>query len=429
MRKMITWIAVLALAASVTACGGGETKSSEENVAASKNAGDTAVESMKAADKKEKGAADEKSGSGTALTIAEGVQSAMDAADRLTTGGYLILPDGSVVTQGKSKDNFARDYAALPDLKMIADDSSEAGLFAVTENGDLYFHQTKILSDVKDIVYSTTNTNQSAMCISGNKIYRLTVRDTASVDASMRAASPDTYFDAEGKTAHYYEATHIFYDLTEEPGTAIEGEPVRLGVEKSDFFALDSQGRVYMDNNGGNSKEYVGLECFGWDGMVVIDAAKQMLSEAGSSESESELTVAGIQADGTVKACGAFAEEILSWGNLNYISMDTGLIVGLSGDGTLKVTGSAAEYVKGDLAGWMDLVGVKVGSLSGTTVVNAVREDGTCFHLEYDPSWEGNLVVTVSPESGTDAKFGWYRYAADGTVSFSEGGNGSWEPR
>ncbi len=58
MRKMMTWIAVLALAVSVTACGGGETKTSGEKAAVSQNAGDAAKSG------KDEDTADEKSGNG-----------------------------------------------------------------------------------------------------------------------------------------------------------------------------------------------------------------------------------------------------------------------------------------------------------------------------------------------------------------------------
>ncbi len=374
------------------------------------------------------GEAGKKSGSGEAIVIAEGVQRAIDAADRLTTGGYLIFEDGSVATRDESEDNFAGDYAALPNLKKIADSSSEMQLFALTEEGDLYFHQTKILSGVKDVIYSTTNMNETAVCIAGDKIYKLIVSDPSSVVSSLREASPDTYFDVEDKVVRYYEVTHAFCDLTQAEGTPIKGEPVRLDVEKSDFFVLNSQGKVFMDNNGGSSEEYIGLEFFSWDNMAVIDAEKRMVSKAGDSERKTELTVAGIRADGTVKACGAYAEDILSWGKLNYISMDTGLIVGLSEDGTLKAAGPVAEYVQEDLAGWTNLAGVKVGNKGGTTVVNAVSQDGTYYHLEFDARWTGNAVAVVSTETCGNDEHTWYRYDADGTITCSDGENGSWIP-
>ena len=361
------------------------------------------------------------------MQVAESVQKAIEASDILTTGEYFRMADGSVVTRGESHDNFAGDYAALPDIRKIADSSSQTELLALSENGDLYFHQTKILSDVRDIVYSTTNVNQVAVCISGDKIYKIVVRNPADVNADLRAKSPDTYFDVGDKTINYFPVASLFSNLSEEEPVFVSGELARLGVEKGDFFVLNTDGQVFMDNNDGNSTEYVGMEFLNWENMAMIDAAKYMLSEQGASERELDLTVAGIQADGTVKACGQYADEILSWGDLNYITMDNGLIVGLLPDGTLKVTGPLADHVRDDLAGWTNLVGVKAGNLIGTAVVNAVDADGTYYHLQYDEKWSENVVVTVSAEAGCkDGTSWWYRYGSDGTVSRSGGGNG-WE--
>ena len=51
------------------------------------------------------------------MQVAESVQKAIEASDILTTGEYFRMADGSVVTRGESHDNFAGDYAALPDIR------------------------------------------------------------------------------------------------------------------------------------------------------------------------------------------------------------------------------------------------------------------------------------------------------------------------
>lgn len=390
-----------------TKIGGGEENSKDANVGA--------VDSGNK--KPEKGA----------IQISEEVQRAIDAADRLTTGSYFLMADGSVVTRSKSYYNFAGDYAALPGLKRIADSSSQMELFALTDSGDLYFHQTKILGNVTDIVYSTTNVNQKAMCISDGKIYCVKVEPPEFVIDSLREANPDCYFDVGDEVVNYYEAGLNFYDLSGEEGIPATGEFVRLSAEKSDFFVLNSEGQAFMDNNYGNSDEYVGLECFGWKNLAVIDAAKVMQSNLGDSDRQvGGLTVAGVCADGSVVACGEYADEILSWGKLNYIAMDTGLIVGLTPDGTLKVTGYAAEQVADELADWTNIVGINIGSISGgTAVLNAVDADGNYRYLEFD----GSCIQAVLTEDGcrdTDEDY-WYRYKPDGTVLQSKGENGSWE--
>ena len=382
----------LVLAVMLNACGGqgagtaGGEKASGEEASEEEASGEEASGQERVSD--EDGDDSGERADGGSLEASEAVKKAMDAADTLTTGEYFLLPDGSVVTRGETIDNFAGDYAALPDVKKIADSSSQMELLALTEGGDLYFHQTKLLSGIKDVVYSTTNVNQVAVCISDDTIYYVSVKDD---------------------TADYFESKYSFSDLTGEMTGVAEGSFASLGAEKRDFFLLNDEGRVYMDNSDGVSTEYVGMEFLDWENMAVIDAAKYRVG-GDALDPEWELTVAGIQKDGTVKACGFYAEEILSWGSLNYITMDDGLILGLTPEGTLKVTGTLAQYVKEDLASWTNLAGVKVGNhLTGTVVVNAVDGDGTSAEggCKDDTSW-------------------WYRYSPDGTVSRSGGGNG-WE--
>lgn len=419
MRKKTAMVlaGALVLAVMLNGCGGqgagtaGGEKASEEEVSGEEANGQERVSDEDGDDSGEQAEDSgeiemEDSASGGSLEVSEEVKKAMDAADTLTTGEYFLLPDGSVVTRGETIDNFAGDYAALPDVKKIADSSSQMELLALTEGGDLYFHQTKLLSGIKDVVYSTTNVNQAAVCISDDTIYYVSVKDD---------------------TADYFESKYSFSDLTGEMTGVAEGSFASLGAEKRDFFLLNDEGRVYMDNSDGVSTEYVGMEFLDWENMAVIDAAKYRVG-GDALDPEWELTVAGIQKDGTVKACGFYAEEILSWGSLNYITMDDGLILGLTPEGTLKVTGTLAQYVKEDLASWTNLVGVKVGNhLTGTVVVNAVDGDGTFYHLQYDDKMSENVVVTMTAEGGCkDDTSWWYRYSPDGTVSRSGGGNG-WE--
>ena len=409
----------LALAVTLNGCGGSGAASEEEKAAGGQ-------ENVSDENKDPSGEEEASSFDGGSLTVAEGNQEAMAAADTLTTGEYFLLPDGSVVTRGETIDNFAADYAALPDVKKIADSSSQTELLALTEGGDLYFHQTKILSGIKDVVYSTTNVNQAAVCISDDTVYYVAVRDPADVNARLRDMKPETYFDVGNKTVNYFESNYSFSNLSEENMVLAEGTYASLGAEKRDFFLLNDAGQVYVDNSDGVSTEYVGMEFLGWDNMALIDAAKYRTG-GDALDPEWELTVAGIQGDGTVKACGFYADEILSWGDLNYISMDEGMIVGLTPEGTLKVTGTLAQYVQEDLAAWTNLAGVKVGNHTGTVVVNAVDRDGTFYHLQYDDKMSENVVVTMTAEGGCkDGTSWWYRYSPDGTISRSGGGNG-WE--
>ncbi len=412
----------LALTVMLNGCGGSDAASEGKKEAEGQ---EIASGEKKASEEREEEKEESASG-GESPGVSEGVQAALDAADSLTTGEYFLLPDGSVVTRGETFDNFAGDYAALPDVKKIADSSSQTELLALTEGGDLYFHQTKILSGIKDVVYSTTNVNQSAVCISDDTIYYVTVQDPADVSVRLREMKPETYFDVGDKTVNYFESNYSFSNLSQEDMVLAEGAFAGLGAEKRDFFLLNEEGQVYMDNSDGVSTEYLGMEFLDWDHMVLIDAAKYRVG-GDALDPEWELTVAGIQGDGTVKACGLYADEILSWGKLNYISMDDGVIVGLTPEGTLKATGTLAQYVQEDLEAWTDLVAVRAGNHTGTVVVNAVDENGTFYHLQYDDKMKENVVVTMTAEGGCkDGTSWWYRYSPDGTVSRSGGGNG-WE--
>lgn len=138
----------LVLAVMLNACGGqgagtaGGEKASGEEASEEEASGEEASGQERVSD--EDGDDSGERADGGSLEASEAVKKAMDAADTLTTGEYFLLPDGSVVTRGETIDNFAGDYAALPDVKKIADSSSQMELLALTEGGDLYFHQTKL---------------------------------------------------------------------------------------------------------------------------------------------------------------------------------------------------------------------------------------------------------------------------------------------
>ncbi len=194
-----------------------------------------------------------------------------------------------------SYDNFAGEYAALPNLKTIADSCSEMELFALTQDGEVYYHDTKILEGVEDLIYSTTNVNQQAMAIAGDKIYCITVRPPEMVVDALRQANPDSYFDVGTQVVSYSEATWMFSKLEPENATEASGTLVYVNSEKSDFMVLNAAGSAFMDNNFGSSEEYIGMECFDWENLVMIDAAKRMLSDVTDSEQSAEATVAVIE--------------------------------------------------------------------------------------------------------------------------------------
>lgn len=350
------------------------------------------------------------------------VKDAMEAANRLTSGNYFLLEDGSVLTTEDTKRSFAAEYAALPGLKTIIDSSSEMELFALTDSGEVYYHDTKIMDGVISGTYSTTNINQSVVAVTADSIYSLYVTD--SPNAAMREATPDNYTDVMGETVVHYQLRNDHYkNPPTETGEFASGPFARVGVEKGDYFILTENGRVFTE-----SDIYAGMSFFSWENIALFAAQKRMLTSVYDDVVEAEITVAAILADGTVMAEGAYAEDILSWGELSYITMSDSLIVGLTSDGTLKVTGIAAESVASDLESWNNIVAVKVGGTSKVErVINALDADGTCYQLRFDSRWSENDIYIVSPENGVTGEYsGFYKYCPDGSV-YHIGSEGGWE--
>ncbi len=353
--------------------------------------------------------------------IVDYVAAAMKAGDCLTSSNYFLAEDGSVLTcKEDSWGDFAADAATIANKKKLAVSASRMTVFTLTRDGDLYYRKEKVAEGVEDIVYATTNVNEEGRFLSGDKVYRVSCTDAGNVNASLRESSPENYVDVSGgKTVTLFAWNNNFRNLSTEKGTPVSGTLAGLGVDKHDFFLLDGEGRVFLE--GGSGTDYTGMECFGWKDMAVIGAAKYM--------EEPTLTVAGIQRDGTVLACGDYAQDILSWGPLADLSMSDGMIVGLTKDGSLKMTGQYAEFMADEVESWTNIAAVQVGSTSKIqAIVNAVGADGTFYHLEYDSRWTELTVGVLRPDAGSAGNGArWFRYAPDGTVSRT-GDTGGWEP-
>ncbi len=353
--------------------------------------------------------------------IVDYVAAAIQAGDRLTSSTYFLAEDGSVLTcKEDSWGDFAADAATIANKKKLAVSASRMTVFALTQNGDLYYRKEKVAEGVEDIVYATTNVNEEGRFISGDKVYRVSCTDTGNVNASLRESAPDNYVDVSGgKTVTLFPWNTNFLNLSSEKGTPVSGALTGLGVDKHDFFLLNGEGRVFLE--AGSGTDYTGMDCFGWKDMAVIGAAKYM--------EDPTLTVAGIQRDGTVLACGDYAEDILSWGPLADLSMSDGMIVGLTRDGALKMTGQYAEFMADEVESWTNIAAVQVGSTSKIqAIVNAVGTDGKLYHLEYDSRWTELTVGVLDPAAGAaENSARWYRYAPDGTVTRTSD-TGEWEP-
>ncbi len=350
------------------------------------------------------------------------VKDAREAASALTTGTLFLLKDGSVLTTDHHQLDFAKEYAALPGLKKIIDSCSEMEMFALTENGEVYYHGAKIMDGVLDGAYSTTNVNQAAVAVTRDAIYKL--YKASQTSAALCEMNPEGYTDVNGEViSHYEQYPDTYKDQTVLKGGAAAGPFAGVSAEKGDFFILSADGKVYAD-----SEDYKEMTFFSWENVAVFEVQKRMLTDRDSGNRETEITAAAILTDGTVLAEGAYAGEILSWGELNDISMSDTLIVGLKPDGTLRVAGADAEYVEQDLAAWQNIVAVKVGGTSKIDrVVNAIDAEGNCYELQFNVNWSENNVYRISPADGTGGTFyPFYKCAPDGTV-YTIGSDGTWE--
>lgn len=352
---------------------------------------------------------------------AEYVKSAMEAGNQLSSSTYFLADDGSVLTcQEKSWDGLAADSAAVEDKKKLAVSASGMTVFTLTKDGGLYYRQQKVADGVQDIAYATTNVNESGMFISGDKVFNIDCRDTGKINAALRESNPENYIDTgSGKTVARTAWNVNFQNLSSEQGAPVSGTLSGVAVDKHDFFLLNQAGQAFVCSGGGT--DYMGMDCFQWEKMAMIGVANDM--------EEPALTVAGIQYDGTVMACGDYADEILSWGSLACLSMSDGMIVGLTKDGDLRMTGRYAEFMAPEVESWKNIAAVKVGSTAKIeAIVNAVDIDGKFYHLEYDRRWTELVSGVLDPEAGQAEKGAvWYKYAPDGTA-YRVRDTGKWEP-
>ena len=401
---------MLALCLSLTACGGG----------AKPGAGSASGADAKDADQ--------------ALAAPDHVQAAIDAAGHLTTGGYFLAQDGSVLTLDKyspGKDGYiySTTYAALPNVKKLVESCSSFDLFALTESGELYFRDTKVLDGVLDMVYKTNNVNECGYAVTADNLYRVTVEKTADVNDVLRTDNPERYTDVGEYTVCC--AGTIFVDNFMNKGKTTKGPFVSISAARSDFSVVTAGGKVYRALDYPEDYE-AAPSVEDWENVALFDARKNMLSSFGDDERKSEVTAAAILADGSVVAEGTYAEEILSWGGLSYLSLADAVVVGLKPDGTLKIAGAAVQEAAAEIAGWTDIVAVKAtqdGSSSETGVISAMDKNGDWYYIRF--SEEGTvydnfrLSVTDGIVAGERRI---YKYTSDGNVYVTDGDSNGWEP-
>ena len=348
------------------------------------------------------GAKTEPASDGAAVIPAH-IQTAMDRSNQLTTSNYFIADDGSILVLSKAPyhEEYGPEYAAIPDLKKLIVSCSGFYVLAFTETGDLYFQDAKIDENVVDLVYKTTNVSEGGYYITADQGGYLSVTEAGLINAKYREEHPDEYMDVNDHVVHRI---------------AYASDAVSLAAEHEDYISINSQGGMTVMSFA-DEAHYAVLGCLDWTDLVLVDASKWL--ENGTVKS---LTVAGLQSDGTVVACGDYADEILSWGPLSYLSMSNGSIIGLTTDGRLKMTGEMAEFMAEEVESWTNIAAVKVGNDSTTdTIISAITTDGTfyCVHCDLYNTYEMFETMVFSTQSCSNLRAPLYRYCADGTVYYA----------
>ncbi len=380
LKKLIFIALALVLAMSLIACD--EDKVKDNGADTNKTAGVGNADTSKGGSKKE-------------LDISQDIKNAMNANNALSGFNYFLAPDGSILVMGDSSDEgFADFYATLSNVEKIS--GNALAPFALTENGDLYYENSVIASEINSVGYCTTNTNMQGFCINDKDVLWIT----------------------NDRKIFELPQTSKFVDMTTEE--KLSGTPATIESDKHDFFVVTTEGKLYAKLN--DTEQFKDLDLTGFDNLVLVDLAKHM-----DQFDVESLTLAGLKADGSVVATGTYADDILSWGKLSYLTMSDGMIVGLTPDGKLKMTGDYAEKMKGFVEAWENITSVEVGYANGNNIgyiITAVDKDGTFYYTSLTQERSGADAGSASLENGAVGGRFWYKYAPDGKVYFSD--NGEW---
>lgn len=300
---------------------------------------------------------------------ADYIQSAIDYANKIAGDGLFMDDEGNFYVRREGDfDHQSYELVTLyscfgKDIKQLRRWGGPR-FFILTEDGDVY-HNTQLISsgqNVVDILCSTGNGGEPAFLL-GN-----------------------------GNCALYWDDANKWVS-----GEYTDAEKAIAACRwRGDLMTLDAKGDYECDSHWEN------CEVKGWKDIVVL--ARRANTDTKTA------TIAGIAADGTVYATGDFAEDILSWGELAYISMDDELIVGLKKDGTLVFTGE-----KGNMYSALDTIekvkGVRLwrGNLWAITETDMIYSSyehtssptikSVNFALKMDA--EGNIYKSTQAEDAT----------------------------
>lgn len=428
MKKWMSLFLALVLACSLLGCGvQGESTDGMENMGGEKI--DVTIENTEGQQQ---------------IAVPDYVQAAIDSSNRLTTSRFYLAEDGSVLVNpayGRWSEEIRKDLLAavqLPNLMKLLMNGEETEILALTEDGDVYYNGVLLYSGIVDMDCNTMtmviNKQPNNEFIQKDKTGAINFLPESDLQLSMyqRAMEemPERFMEVDGTTIcrHEYELSE-YKNTSEKNGYAYAESAKYISAEDRDYLVLGEDGKLYVKELSLDDEiNYRGMECFDWENLVWVDSA--LYDHIASTHHELTLTVAGIQADGTVVACGEYADEILSWGPLSYLSMSEGLIAGLTIDGNARLTGQMAKVLKEEVNTWTNIAGIKVGKLLTantdiqTDVISAITKDGTfrvCFYDFHDGIFSREF--SLDDMGG----LGYYRYSPDGNVYLPNSETGEWE--
>ena len=298
-------------------------------------------------------------------------------------GGCYSIMGGTVAVGSNAAEEI--QSCAVRDIRKMIVSASTSMVLTLTNGGELYFNYEKIADNVVDCAVCTNNIDEEGLYITG-----------------------------DGTTVRFYlnnDNNRFMTNVLDENADPIDF----LAAEKHDYFAVRDDEILFN----GNSDTWTGCDFRSWSDVAILDAAKVVAQDSAGNSVVESATVAAITHDGRTLATGTYADEILSWGDLAYLSMSHGIIAGLSTDGTLRLTGDEGKDLLANtpVSQWKNLVSVRVWY--GIRGISAVDVNGN-YYFQPLNGYQTILNAEGIVDGSTDCKLftpDGYTYEATSTAS------------
>lgn len=302
----------------------------------------------------------------------EYIHSAIDKAKLIASDDMLLTENGDMFCK-----QIEDAYCYYDKDIKLARGNAIGWVIVATDDGKLYNDNTLIAENVnvKDILFRTNNVGMDASIIMDDgSVYRY----ETDIDDKNRLINMQ-YDDVVVGCRNRNSSIHLTKD-----GTPIESD----------------RWRDFVDD--------------GWENIVVMDCVQD--EESLRNENEGIKTVAAIAGDGTVYAKGSYSDEILSWGELAYISMDEKLIAGLKKDGTLAFAGACAEHFYE-----YNLSGVEAIRVYDERFIALTKEG---YWLSYIDNYSDLTFLSSDTSKSYEYNDNYYYVGSDGVIKQFD--NGKW---